>query len=182
MRNFKPILVPFIVLLLSISCEKSNDVIFAVKNERHKELFRNFIVHNNYNIEIIDNGNYLTIKNSTIDMWLGIRNIIKLEMDIISNNITNASTTRTVNGGPFIRQFVIYNIENGIEIISDNSSEKRFVYDPTHPDAIQTGERQGYVEYPNVNTVVEMINMIEASSFYESITEYIRNNYKNVIF
>ena len=181
MKIFKPVLV-LIIFLLGVSCKKNNDVIFAVQNERYKELFRNFIAYNDYNVKIIDNGNYLTIKNSTMDMWVGMRNIIKLEMDTINNNIANASTTRTINGGPFIRQFVAVNVENGVEIISDTSSLTRFVYDPTHPDAIQTGERQGYVECPNVNTTVEMINLIEASNFYESITEYIKANYKNVIY
>ena len=182
MKKFKTILAFFFIFMLIMSCKKNDDVIFAVQNERYKELFKNYIIHNDYDIEIIDNGNYLTIKNSTMDVWLGISNIIRLEMDTISGNIANASTTRTYNGGPFIRQFVTFSIENEVEIISDISSEGRLVYDPTHPDAIQTGEWQDYVEYPNVNTTVEMINMLEASSFYESITKYIKNNYKNVIF
>jgi flagellar basal-body rod protein FlgC len=42
------------------------------------------------------------------------------------------------------------------------------VYDPTHPDAIKTGPKQGYVEMPNVNVVNEMVDMIDASRAYEA--------------
>ena len=44
----------------------------------------------------------------------------------------------------------------------------RLVYDPTHPDAIKTGPRQGYVEFPNVNIVEEMVDMISATRSYEA--------------
>ncbi len=42
------------------------------------------------------------------------------------------------------------------------------MYDPTHPDAIKTGPRKGYVEFPNVNIVNEMVDMISASRAYEA--------------
>ncbi|MBN2875846.1 MAG: flagellar basal body rod protein FlgC, partial [Spirochaetales bacterium] len=54
------------------------------------------------------------------------------------------------------------------EIQKDYASETRLVYDPTHPDAIQTGPRAGYVEYPNVNVVTEMVDLISASRAYEA--------------
>ena len=38
------------------------------------------------------------------------------------------------------------------------------VYDPSHPDA----DEDGYVTYPNVNTVTEMTNMIDATRAYEA--------------
>ncbi|MBN1649386.1 MAG: flagellar basal body rod protein FlgC, partial [Spirochaetales bacterium] len=41
-------------------------------------------------------------------------------------------------------------------------------YDPTHPDAIQSGPNKGYVEMPNVNIVNEMVDMISASRSYEA--------------
>ena len=44
----------------------------------------------------------------------------------------------------------------------------RLVYDPTHPDAIKTGPRAGYVEYPNMNIVNEMVDMISATRSYEA--------------
>jgi flagellar basal-body rod protein FlgC len=115
----------------------------------------------------------------------------RTRMDVISNNIANVDTTRTPEGGPFRRSRVVFrpivdqpywkspflpsNMDNGIgkgvritEIEKDMDSKPRLVYDPTHPDAIKTGPREGYVEYPNVNVVEEMVDMISASRSYEA--------------
>lgn len=50
------------------------------------------------------------------------------------------------------------------DIIEDSETACRMVYDPTHPDA----DEDGYVIYPNVNTVTEMTDMIDASRSYEA--------------
>ena len=111
--------------------------------------------------------------------------------DVISNNVANASTTRTTEGGPFRRSrtvmrprtegpywrspFLPQGMDNGIgkgvrvsEIQKDYTTETRFVYDPTHPDAILSGRWEGYVEMPNVDIVTEMVDMIAASRAYEA--------------
>ena len=111
--------------------------------------------------------------------------------DVISDNIANANTTRTNEGGPFRRSrtvmrprvegpywrspFLPQGIDNGIgkgvrvsEIQKDFTTETRFVYDPTHPDAILTGRWEGYVEMPNVDIVTEMVDLIAASRAYEA--------------
>ena len=54
-----------------------------------------------------------------------------------------------------------------MEIVKD-TSQGRLVYDPDHPDAIQSGPNKGYVEYPNVNIVNEMVDLISASRAYEA--------------
>ena len=54
-----------------------------------------------------------------------------------------------------------------LEIVKD-TSEGRYVYDPDHPDAIKSGPHTGYVEYPNVNIVNEMVDLISASRAYEA--------------
>jgi flagellar basal-body rod protein FlgC len=66
-------------------------------------------------------------------------------------------------------------MDNGIgrgvrvaEIQKDYATENRMRWDPTHPDAIQSGPRQGYVELPNVDIVTEMTDMISASRSYEA--------------
>jgi flagellar basal-body rod protein FlgC len=115
----------------------------------------------------------------------------RLRSDVIADNIANASTTRTAEGGPFRRSRVVLRprveqpywrspflpdmMDNGIgqgvrvaEIQKDYATQNRLVYDPTHPDAIQTGPRQGYVEMPNVDIVTEMVDMIAASRSYEA--------------
>ena len=53
-------------------------------------------------------------------------------------------------------------------VIQKYDSEGRLVYDPTHPDAYQSGPHKGYVEYPNVNIVNEMVDLISASRAYEA--------------
>ncbi len=51
-----------------------------------------------------------------------------------------------------------------LQIATDSDTPMRMVYDPTHPDANQ----DGFVEYPNVNAVTEMVDMISASKAYEA--------------
>jgi len=115
----------------------------------------------------------------------------RTRLDVISDNIANAGTTRTPEGGPFRRSRVIFRprvsqpywrspflpqyLDNGIgkgvritKIEKDMDEKPRLVYDPTHPDAIKSGPRKGYVEYPNVNIVNEMVDMIAASRSYEA--------------
>ncbi len=108
----------------------------------------------------------------------------RLRTDIISQNIANVNTTRDENGQPYKRRTVVFeekpsnsfsdylsvasgSIGNGVkvsEIVEDNVTPMTMVYDPSHPDA----DEDGYVHYPNVNTVTEMTNMIDASRAYEA--------------
>ena len=120
----------------------------------------------------------------------------RTRLDVIADNIANVNTTRTTEGGPFRRSRVVFrprvsqpywrgpylpqSLDNGvgkgvriIEIEKDYDAQPRLVYDPTHPDAIKTGPRQGYVEFPNVNVVNEMVDMISASRSYEANTAVI---------
>ena len=72
---------------------------------------------------------------------------------------------------PFLPQGLDNGVGKGVrvaEIQKDYKSENKLVYDPTHPDAIQTGPRTGYVEMPNVDIVSEMVDMISASRAYEA--------------
>lgn len=115
----------------------------------------------------------------------------RLRLDVISDNIANADTTRTADGGPYRRSRVVLkgkvdqpywnspfqpnDLDNGVgkgvkveKIEKDMSTELRYVYDPTHPDAIKSGPKKDYVAYPNVNPVTEMVDMISASRAYEA--------------
>ncbi|MCR4790948.1 MAG: flagellar basal body rod protein FlgC [Treponemataceae bacterium] len=122
----------------------------------------------------------------------------KLRTDIISDNIANASTTRTQDGGKFKRSMVILEaiqdkpqyrspfvpedldagVGAGVRVkkIEKDNSQGRMVYDPTHPDAIVSGPNAGYVEYPNVNVVNEMVNLISASRSYEANSAVIQGS------
>jgi flagellar basal-body rod protein FlgC len=94
-------------------------------------------------------------------------------MDLIAGNIANAETTRTPEGGPFRRQLAVFmemqdadGQPSGVKVaqqISDDS-ELRKVYNPQHPDA----DAQGYVSYPNVDVVMEMVDLIAANRAYEA--------------
>ncbi|MCK4803782.1 MAG: flagellar basal body rod protein FlgC [Spirochaetes bacterium] len=121
----------------------------------------------------------------------------RLRMDVIANNIANANTTRTTDGEVFRRKRVILRPRNdnlefrtrflpqalwrgmgeGVRAIKieEDRSPSRLVYDPTHPDAVITGSLKGYVKYPNVNIVTEMVDLISASRAYEANVTVIQN-------
>ena len=93
----------------------------------------------------------------------------RTRLDIISQNIANVNTTRDGDGNPYMRKSVIFEEKSYVSfddalIFEDNETEGRLVYDPSHPDA----DEKGYVLYPNVNTVTEMTDMIDASRSYEA--------------
>ena len=99
----------------------------------------------------------------------------RLRMDVTAANLANANSTRSANGGPYVRQEVVLqakggqsfqSVLNGVEvagIVNDPSPGKR-VYDPSHPDA----DAQGYVTMPNVNSVTEMTDLISETRSYEA--------------
>lgn len=117
----------------------------------------------------------------------------RLRMDVISENIANVNTTRTIHGGPYRRKTVLFQeiqetpfgslmrdtVESGgigprrqpplgmgvraTNVVQDFGPGPT-IYDPAHPDA----DAQGYVQMPNVNIVEEMVNMISASRSYEA--------------
>ena len=106
----------------------------------------------------------------------------RLRMDVISNNIANANTTRTTQGGAYKRQIVVFeprtstdfasilqreqSVGEGVRVVGiiNDQSPARRVYDPNHPDA----GVDGYVEMPNINIVSEMVDMITATRSYEA--------------
>jgi len=111
----------------------------------------------------------------------------RLRMDVISNNIANVNTTKTLEGGPYMRQRVIFeprgeklqflipfafeqnkriNQFQGVKVtaVTTDPTPPKLVYDPGNPDA----NKDGYVAMPNVNIVKEMIDMISATRAYEA--------------
>lgn len=111
----------------------------------------------------------------------------RFRMDIISQNVANANTTRTEDGTPYKRKVVtfsektmnptefgtIFRKSRGMDtgdgvkvsgVYEDNTEEMKKVYDPSHPDA----DEYGYVTYPNVNIVTEMTNMIDSTRAFEA--------------
>lgn len=94
-------------------------------------------------------------------------------VDIISENIANARTTSTVDGGPYRRKLVVFqNLHDGrgtegvaaARVIEDTATPFERIHDVGHPDA----DAEGMVTYPNVNTVIEMADLITALRAYEA--------------
>jgi len=100
----------------------------------------------------------------------------RTRMNVIANNLANANSTRTPEGGPFRRQLVVLrgaeatdpnNLQGlGVTVtgVADDATPFPLVYDPGHPDA----NADGYVAMPNVNVVEEMVDMITALRAYEA--------------
>ena len=102
----------------------------------------------------------------------------RTRMNIISMNLANINTTKTANGGPYVRKSVIMETQDvfspfakemwnandrelkGVKIsaVAEDSRPFKQVFDPGHPDA----DESGYVQYPDINVVEEMAGMIEA--------------------
>ena len=75
---------------------------------------------------------------------------LELSRSIVSQNIANAHTTKTAEGTPYRRQFVLVN-EQGQSQVGADQGDYNWVYDPTNPNAVQAGDHQGYVATPNVD-------------------------------
>ncbi len=104
-------------------------------------------------------------------------------LDVIANNIANANTTRTPQGGPYRAQEVVFSpaangssftsalnhatgtVGQGVQVsaIVGSPAPFKLVYDPSSPNAVN-----GYVQMPNVNISTQMVDMISASRAYEA--------------
>ena len=93
-------------------------------------------------------------------------------MRVIAENIANAQSTATVAGGePYRRQTPIFQARNvngatGVVLaeVRPDQSPFRVEYDPSHPAA----NAEGYVQRPNVDTLIEAMDMREAQRAYEA--------------
>lgn len=110
----------------------------------------------------------------------------RLRMDLISQNIANANTSKTEDGTPYRRKVLVLQSRGegrpfseylseasrarigagGVRVlqIAEDQSPLKRVYDPGNPDA----DKDGYVMMPNVDITTEMVNMISASRSYEA--------------
>ncbi len=109
----------------------------------------------------------------------------RMRMDLISQNIANANTTKTQDGTPYRRQTLVLGTNESvgfskylssssrntlgdgkvkIQGIKEDMSELKRVYEPDNPEA----DEDGYVTMPNVDIVTEMVDMISASRSYEA--------------
>jgi flagellar basal-body rod protein FlgC len=110
----------------------------------------------------------------------------RVRAEVVAANMANAETTRTAEGGPYRRQHVVFQqagddgfaasllgsgagfgqpaTPGGVEVagvLTDNSAPLER-YDPQHPDA----GPDGYVAYPDVNPLTEMVDLMGATRSY----------------
>jgi flagellar basal-body rod protein FlgC len=106
-------------------------------------------------------------------------------IEVISSNLANANTTRTTEGGPYRRKDVVFQVApaqesfsdalrgeldntgaQGVQVAAIYEDDAPFIrrYEPNHPDA----DEKGYVSYPNVSPVEEMVNLLSASKSFEA--------------
>jgi len=113
----------------------------------------------------------------------------RIRLSVLANNIANASTTRTPEGGPYRPRYAVFQAQSGasqpggfartldeveaqigkgvkvLSVIQDRSDNAFIrVYDPAHPDA----GADGYVLRPNVNPALVMVDVIDAMRAYEA--------------
>jgi flagellar basal-body rod protein FlgC len=108
----------------------------------------------------------------------------RTRLNLTASNLANAQTTRTEEGGPYRRKDAVFTTEpihlRFEELLNDrlareantvrttdiveDTSPPRMVHDPGHPDA----DVNGFVAYPNISAIEEMVNMIMASRAYEA--------------
>lgn len=102
----------------------------------------------------------------------------RARIDVIAENIANARTTSTPDGGPYTRQVVAfeplvqrerdgsfsYHGVRASKALRDERSPFQRIKDPSHPDA----DAEGFVTYPNVDAVLEMTDLITAMRAYEA--------------
>ena len=106
-------------------------------------------------------------------------------IEVISSNLANANTTRTGEGTPYKRKDLVFESasvsdgfgaalnsemanggEAGVEIAGIYEDGTQFIrrYEPSHPDA----DGEGYVLYPNVSPIEEMVNLLSATRSFEA--------------
>jgi flagellar basal-body rod protein FlgC len=108
----------------------------------------------------------------------------RVRLQAISSNMANARSTRTEGGGPYRRKLTVFEAqEHGFGNALEQAMSKVQVtevvesdeppilhFDPGHPDA----DAEGYVAYPNVNILEEMVDMMQTSRVYEANTNVVR--------
>lgn len=103
-------------------------------------------------------------------------------MRIIAENLANAdSAARTPDDNPYQRQIPVFSAELDRTIgarmarmtdVKLDESDFRRVYEPGHPGA----DNEGYVRYPNVSSLIELMDMREAQRSYEANLTMIENS------
>ncbi len=120
---------------------------------------------------------------SSFDISASALTAQRLRMDVIAQNIANASSTRTEGGEPYRRKITVLSPQKaknsfgsylsksmasggGVKVsaIIEDKTPFKIMHDPAHPDA----DENGNVRLPNVDTTQEMLDMMASTRAYES--------------
>ena len=112
----------------------------------------------------------------------------RVRMEVISQNIAHANTTRDLNGQPYQRQQVVFesvlaqqqgvgSATAGAQTVQVARVEKdhrpaRLVFNPGHPEA----DANGMVAVPNISIHEEMVDLIASSRAYEANLAVAKNS------
>jgi len=106
----------------------------------------------------------------------------RTRLNVVSSNLANVATTRTPEGGPYVKKDVVFTPDSSsfssrldqrlnkgvkgvaVEKIQDNPRPPKMVYNPSHPDA----DEEGMVAMPNINLLEEVADMTSAARSYEA--------------
>ena len=115
----------------------------------------------------------------TLNISISGLNAQRVRLQTIAGNLANARTTRTPEGGPYQRRSPIFEAQQldpfggemdramaevQVTTIYKAESQGEVVYDPGHPDA----DDDGYVTYPDINMMHEMVDMMTTQRSYEA--------------
>ena len=113
----------------------------------------------------------------------------RVRLQAISSNMANARSTRTEEGTRIVDESAVFQAVKAnefgselaqqlsrVEVVDVERSEAPFrqVFDPGHPDA----DDDGYVQYPNVDILHEMVDLMNTSRTYEANTNVTETTYK----
>jgi len=104
----------------------------------------------------------------------------RARLSVVAENLANAETTRTAEGGPYRRKVILFGAEpagtfgaaldavqaSRVKVlgVEESTEPSRMIHQPTHPDA----NPEGYVMLPNINPVLEMVDLLAATRAYEA--------------
>lgn len=108
----------------------------------------------------------------------------RVRLQAVASNMANARSTRTEEGGPYQRKLTVFEAQSDqfgtaldqamstvqVRDVVESEEPPILHYDPGHPDA----DDEGYVAYPNVNILEEMVDMMQTSRVYEANTNVVK--------
>jgi flagellar basal-body rod protein FlgC len=104
------------------------------------------------------------VSDRDVELYCQDLNVLYLKIGLISSNIANVTTTRTVKGGPYLRR-VAQNCRQGICEIVEEKTAPLLRYEPKHPDA----NKNGYVAYPNISLQLEEADRLLWTRVFETV-------------